>query len=212
MRKLSWNDIPPLVLADEQRDLTDIQKEERTRTALHEAGHIVVGHRFGAPCLNAVVHVPGKQPKTTMSMRGADGRATVVANDPKVNAMVCLAGLLVEFVFSFDDLENGYDKAALRAGQDLFELHEETRNYSYDDARALFLDTLKTIAYNWPAIDGAAAYLLAFGNSGGEVPTKKLIGLRNLLDEPGWQCRDPLIPLPWQYYDPPVPLIRAEMQ
>lgn len=212
MKTLSWNDIPPIDRADSNMHLTEDQREERIRTALHEAGHIVVGHRFGAPCIGAVVRVPGKSPKTSFSMRGTVGHATVIANDPRVNAMVCLAGFLVEFVFSFDDLENGYERAERRAGKDLLELKEEIRKYTREDVEALFLDTLKTIADNWPAIEGAAAYLLAYGNAGGDVPLKKLIGLRNLLDEPGWQGRDPLIELPWQYFNPPVPLIRAEMQ
>ena len=212
MKTISWNDIPKIDRADSNMHLTLEQRKERIRTALHEAGHIVVGHRYGAPCIGAVVRVPGKTPKTSFSMRGADGRATVIANDPRVNAMVCLAGLLVELVFSFDDLENGYERAARRAGQDLVELHAETRKYGYADEEALFLDTLKVLADNWGAIDGAAAYLLAHGNAGGDISLKKLIGLRTLLDKPGWQRRVPLTPLPWQFYDPPSPLVQLEMQ
>lgn len=211
MKTLSWNDIPPIDRADSNMHLTEDQREERIRTALHEAGHIVVGHRFGAPCIGAVVRVPGKSPKTSFSMRGTVGHTTVIANDPRVNAMVCLAGMLVELIFVFDDIENGYEKAARRARLDLVELHEETNSYSREDEEALVLDTLKILADNWGAIDGAASYLLAHHNAGGDIPRKKLIELSELLDKDGWQWRRPYIALPWQYLRPPIPLVRAEI-
>jgi hypothetical protein len=192
VKNLTWNDIHPLSCADPYRhELTEDQCANRIRTALHEAGHIVIGHHLRAPCSHAIVRVPGKTPRTNLSARGVEGRAMVIANDPRGNAMVSLAGFLVEFSLCEYENEDECSEVMKRAANDIAEFDGYCREYKLPDETEdeTFLDTLVIVENKWRAIDGAAAFLLSQCDSTGVCKRKRMVELSTLLSDAGWQAR-----------------------
>lgn len=185
---------PPLTEAGAKyRHLRPEQREARRRTALHEAAHLVVGIVLGADCFDAFVRVPGRTPRSALSLRGVVGRVNVDGQTTEHSAMIDLAAVLTEIALR-EDWERHAVNDLASAGERIDRL-----GLSEEQIIALCDRTMRTVVDYWSAIDGVAAALLELGDRGGVVRVNRIGAVVDWVQSGLWRDREPLYPVPWAF-------------
>ena len=178
-------DALPLNRADDHRtDLTEVEREARMCTAVHEAAHFVAACRVDVPVHRAFVRVPRKAPKPGFAgLLGA-----IVADGTKMqNAAFVSAAILAQ-----QCLPTEAEQARRACSGDCATVDAWVKwtgdwatgplePISEEDAYKFFDGVLLMVARDWKVIDAAAACLLHCADATGYLNPSMTAGLVELV-------------------------------